>query len=211
MKNLNKESSTEKSFKTNWDDVSKKTSAISLANRLDNTSKDESNLQILKKRAKQLAKPLKAVSNEEMIEIIEFTMAFEKYALESSYIREIVPLREIVPIPSTPSFVVGITNVRGQILSVVDMKILFELPNEGLSDLNKIIIVRYKDMEFGLLADSIIGMKTVSLNSLQLQLPTLTGIRSKYLLGISDEKVIILDGEKLLTDKKLVVNYKNEN
>ena len=93
----------------------------------------------------------------------------------------------------------------------VDMKKLFELPATGISEMNKIIIIRNKDMEFGLLADFILGMKKVNVNSLQRQLPTLTGVRAKYLLGISPEKVIILDGAKLLTDKDLVVNVRNEN
>ncbi len=172
---------------------------------------DENNLRILKKRAEQLAKPPKSESDVELIEIIEFTMAYENYGIESEWIREIYTLKEIVPIPGTPAFVMGITNVRGQILSVIDMKKLFELPATGISEMNKIIIIRNKDMEFGLLADFILGMKKVNVNSLQRQLPTLTGVRAKYLLGISPEKVIILDGAKLLTDKDLVVNVRNEN
>jgi len=172
---------------------------------------DENNLRILKQRAEQLAKPPRSESDVELIEIIVFTMAYENYGIESEWIREIYTLKEIVPIPGTPAFVMGITNVRGQILSVIDMKKLFELPATGISEMNKIIIIRNKEMEFGLLADFILGMKKVNVNSLQRQLPTLTGVRAKYLLGISSDKIIILDGEKLLTDKDLVVNVRNEN
>jgi purine-binding chemotaxis protein CheW len=172
----------------------------------------EKNIRILKNRMQHLAKPRNVKVEEEEITIIEFSMSFETYGIEYSAIREIFPLKEIVPIPCTPTFILGITNIRGQILSVIDLKKLFELPERGISDMNKIIIIKNNEMEFGLLADSIIGVKTISVNRLQRSLPTLNGIREKYLMGISSDLTILLDANKMLKDTDLVVsNNKNEN
>jgi purine-binding chemotaxis protein CheW len=60
-------------------------------------------------------------------------------------------------------------------------------------------------MEFGILADEIRGVRNVLSKDVQAGLPTLTGIRLEYLLGVTEDRLIILDGGKLLTDKNLPV------
>jgi purine-binding chemotaxis protein CheW len=175
----------------------------------------EEKKKILKTRAKTLAKESKEKETaEKYIKVIEFLLSYEKYAIESSYVREIYPLKELTPLPCTPPFVLGIINVHGQIISVIDIKKFFELPEKGLSDLNKVIILhsgrpvlsRVEGMEFGILADVILGVNNISLSELQPSLPTLTGIREDYLKGVTGEQVVILDAEKLLSDKKITVH-----
>ena len=99
----------------------------------------------------------------------------------------------------------GIVNVRGQILSVIDIKKFFELPEKGLTNLSKLILLRADDMEFGILADVILGVRSVAADQIQPSLPTLTGIRESYLKGVTPDRVVILDGDKLLSDEKIVV------
>lgn len=167
---------------------------------------DEKN-KILKARAKTLAtEPEKKAKEEEFLQVVEFLLSHEKYAVASAHVREIYPLKEFTPIPCTPPFVLGIINVRGQILSVIDIKKFFDLPEKGLADLNKVIILHSENMEFGILADVIIGARNISVSALQTSLPTLTGIREEYLKGITEERTVILDAEKLLSDKSIVVH-----
>ncbi len=167
----------------------------------------EEEKKILKARAKELAREaLDDKAPEASMEIVEFVLAYETYGIESSHVREIYPLKELTPVPCTPSFVLGIINVRGQILSVIDIKKFFDLPEKGLTDLNKVIIIHNESMEFGILADVILGVSRASINDIQPGLPTLTGIREEYLIGITKERVIILDAEKLLVDKKILVH-----
>jgi len=162
---------------------------------------------ILKSRAKILAvESEKKAKAEEFIQVVEFLLACEKYAVASEYVREIYPLKEFTPIPCTPPFVLGIINVRGQILSVIDIKKFFDLPEKGLTDLNKVVILHTESMEFGILADAIIGVRNIVVSELQTSLPTLTGIREEYLKGVTKERTVILDAEKLLSDKSIVVH-----
>jgi len=168
---------------------------------------DEERDKILKERAKIFSRELEAKGEkDEYVEVLEFLLAHEMYGVELKYVREVYPLKELTPIPAIPAFVLGIVNVRGEILSVIDIKKFFDLPEKGLTDLNKVIILHSADMEFGILADSIIGVRNILLSELKTSLPTLTGIREEYLKGVTKEREIILDGGKLLSDKSIIVN-----
>ena len=161
---------------------------------------------ILRERAKALAKRSKGIEGEgAYLEVVEFMLAHERYALELVHIREVYPLKEFVPLPGTPGFVLGIINVGGQILSIIDIKRFFELPEKGLGNLNKVIILQSDEMEFGILADEILGTTRIPESAIQASLPTLTGVRADYLKGVTGDRIVILDGEKLLTDEKMVV------
>lgn len=162
---------------------------------------------ILKARAIALSRePEKGEVEGERIEIVEFLLADERYAIESKYIGEVYPLRNLTPLPCTPSHVLGVINLRGRILSVIDLRTFFDLPKRGLSDLNKVIVLHDGTMEFGILADVIIAAHSVLHSALLSSLPTLTEIRAEYLLGVTPERLVVLDGGKILADRHIVVH-----
>lgn len=166
---------------------------------------------ILKARARSLAlEPLTGMAESERLELLEFSLAHETYGVEMVYVRETRPLRDITPVPCTPPFVLGLINVRGRIISVIDIKRFFDLPVKGLTDLNKVIIMHDGEMEFGILADAVLGTRTIPLTELEPSLPTLTGVREAYLRGVTKERTVVLDGKKLLGDRKIVVQEEVE-
>jgi purine-binding chemotaxis protein CheW len=160
---------------------------------------------ILRARARELARPPAAAPTEAMLEVLEFRLADEHYAVETRYVQEAYPLHDLTPLPGTPPFVLGIVNVRGRILPVLDLKKFFELPERGITDLHRIILVRNGDMELGLLADVVVGVRSVAQSSLQTSLPTLTGIRADYLRGITEQRLAVLDLAHILADPKIIV------
>ncbi|MDD5299985.1 MAG: chemotaxis protein CheW [Gallionella sp.] len=167
--------------------------------------------QVLEERARALARePAQAESADERIEVLEFTLAHERYAIASEHVREVYPLEELTPLPCTPSFVLGIVNLRGEILSVIDIKKFFDLPEKGLTDLNKVIVLESEHMVFGIVADAIGGVRRILRADIQPSLPTLIGIREDYLQGVTAERVVILDAGKLLADEKLIVQEQVE-
>ena len=145
-----------------------------------------------------------------MLEVLEFRLAQERYALEDRWVQEVCPLKELTPLPCTPPFVLGIVNVRGRILPVLDLKKFFDLPEQGLTDLHRIILVRGNDLELGLLADVIVGVRSIPADSLQPSLPTLTGIRGEYLKGVTAERLVVLDLARILADPKIIVHEEVE-
>jgi purine-binding chemotaxis protein CheW len=166
----------------------------------------EDTRRILRERARALAREaVPAETADASIEVIEFLLAHERYAIASEYVRGVDSLEDLTPLPCTPSFVLGIVNVRGEILSVIDLKKFFDLPGKGMTDLNKVIVLESANMVFGIVADAISGVRRILRADIQSSLPTLTGIREDYLLGVTAERVAILDAEKLLSDEKLIV------
>ncbi len=161
---------------------------------------------ILRERALALAvEPGGTQTIDQSIEVVEFLLAHESYAVESSYVREVCQLGNLTPLPCTPAFVLGIVNLRGEIVSVIDVRKFFDLPQAGLPDLNKVIVLESGNMVFGILADAILGVRRIPLAEIQPSLPTLTGIREKYLKGITPERMVVLDAGKLLADEEIMV------
>ena len=161
---------------------------------------------ILRERAQALARVPPPPAADTILELLEFGLASERYAIERRYVQEVHPLRELTPLPCTPPFILGIVNVRGRIVPVLDLKKFFELPERGLTDLHRTIIVRGHDLEIGLLADVIIGIRSVPAESLQPSLPTLTGIRADYLKGVADGRLVVLAVDRILSDPKIIVH-----
>ncbi len=189
-----------------WRTVHQRLAAASAAVERMEMPNAEETRRILKTRAQALARePAKTEAAAEYMEVVEFVLAYETYTIESRYVREVYPLDNLTPLPCAPAFVLGIVSVRGEIISVIDIKKFFELPEQGLTNLNQVIVLQSQGMIFGILADSILGVRHLSLAEIQPSLPTLTGIREKYLRGVTPERIVVLDAEKLLLDEKIIV------
>ncbi len=163
--------------------------------------------ELLRERARVLARePEREENPDEFLPVVEFLLADEHYAVELVHISEVCPLKDITPLPCTPPFVAGMVNVRGRILTLLDIKEFFDLPRRGLTDRNNVIILRGGGLELGLLVDGVIGMRSLPLREIQPSLPTLTGIRAEYLRGVTPQPLVILDAAAVLADPKIVVD-----
>lgn len=161
---------------------------------------------ILKSRAEALAREPDKIEEGEHLEVVGFTLSYEEYGVESRYVREVYPLQEYTPVPCTPAFVLGIINLRGEVLSILDLRKFFDLPETGLGDLNRVVVLSSGNMAFGILTDAITGVRKVALAGLHPPPPTFTGLRREYLQGITPDRTAILDAGKILADPKIVVN-----
>ena len=189
-----------------WKEVHRRIEAIGTTIKGGFTPSPEETGKVLKARAKILARERKEAEDAEVMELLEFVLANERYGIEAEYVSEVYPLKDYTPLPCTPAFVVGLLNVRGRIVSMVDIKKFFEMPEKGISDLNKVIVIRNDNLEFGILADSIIGVRRIAVSEIQPSLPTLVGIRERFLRGVTAERMVVLDAKKLLEDKNIIVH-----
>ena len=187
-----------------WDSLRRRLATASMVVSSEPTQEEKQG--ILRKRAQTLARQPLQEETGGVLDVLEFLLTYETYAIEMRWVAETYPLKELTPLPGTPTFVAGIINVRGRILSVIDIRRFFDLPEKGLTDLNKVIIVHNGKMEFGILADEILGTRSIPLSEVQPPFPTLTGIREEYLKGVTRKRTAILDGAKLLTDRNLIVH-----
>jgi purine-binding chemotaxis protein CheW len=121
-------------------------------------------------------------------------------------VREICVLNDLTPVPCTPPFILGIINLRGEIHTVVDLKKFFDLPDHGITELSKVVMIEWEGIRLGIFADVIRDVRMISPDDLHPSLPTLTGIRAQYLKGVTSDRLIVLDPGKLLSDDAILVS-----
>lgn len=162
---------------------------------------------VLRSRARALARePDREGSDGGSTEVLSFFLAHEIYGIETTFIREVCPLREMTSLPCTPDHILGVINMRGQILTIVDIKRFLNLSDKGITNLNRVIIVQNAAMELGILASQIIGIVRVPPGELHPPIPTAISGAVPCLKGISSDGLILLDMERLLNDRQLIVH-----
>jgi len=162
---------------------------------------------ILRRRAEILARvPEPEQSITSATEIVEFIISSGRYGIEVSEIREVYSFKDYTPLPGAPPFIKGVLNVRGQIIPAIAPDIFFGLPDNGIKELDKAIILGNNRVEAGLLIGNIIGTRRVPVSSIHEVPPLISVINRKYLAGITDDNTLILNGLVILEDERLIVN-----
>ncbi|PWB46598.1 MAG: chemotaxis protein CheW [Candidatus Methylomirabilota bacterium] len=162
---------------------------------------------ILRDRAFVLAQPLPEVqSPRELLDMLVCAIAREQYGIEMAFVLEVIPFRELTPVPCAPPFLLGVVNHRGRILPVLDLRRLLELPGQKDTEAGQIVAVQAVGMTLGISADSMVGTVQVALQDVSLPPVTLTGERHKIVRGVTKEMVAVLDLEALARDPRITVN-----
>lgn len=171
------------------------------------TVSEEDKRRILRERAIKLAQPPEEDDkSQQFVEVIEFWLAHERYAVEVEYVREVYPLKGLTPVPCTPSFILGIINIRGQIVSVTDIKRFFDLPTKECTDQSRVLILKNHKMELGILADSVVGERKIPLADIQSDMPSFIGPREHYVRGVTQDRLVVMNADKFLSDDAIVVH-----
>jgi purine-binding chemotaxis protein CheW len=187
-----------------WQVVQQKMGQLQALTQQETTFTAEEKLAVLKTRAQRLARPLEeAAAASLQLEVIEFYLGAEPYALPSTSVREVYPLKGLTPLPCTPPFVLGVMNVRGRILPVVDLTSLLGLTKQRLSEQSTVILMRAGELEVGVVTDLVIGVRSLPLITLHPPLSTLANSRAHYLRGITSEGLVVIDATKLLGSIRL--------
>lgn len=131
-----------------------------------------------------------------------FRLSHEWYAVEISHLLEVMRVEQVAYLPSAPSYISGITSRRGNILSVTDLKKLFDLPMEVLTDHSRILIVASDRIETGLLADEVLRVVEIEQSRIEPPLSTLIPEKAQFIKGefrFDDRLVTVLDIDAIIT------------
>lgn len=160
-------------------------------------------LQILDERARVLAEPPPAEhSTVETIDVIRFGLAHERYAVEARFVREVLRMRAFTPVPGAAAFVLGVSNIHGELLPLFDLQHFFNLSPKDVTDLSRIIVMGEERAEFGVLADEVYPVSAVPLQAISAASKVQLGLRA-YVRGVTKEALIVLDGHALLKGRDL--------
>jgi purine-binding chemotaxis protein CheW len=187
-----------------WDRIKARLAAAeqALADGADNSP--ERRRAVLQARAlAYAAAPPRPEAGGERIEVVEFMLGPQRHAVEAGRVREVLALDVLTALPCTPDFIAGIVHLHGRIVTAIDLKRFFALAPTGITDLNRLVVVRHGAAELGLLADRIVGVG--SLRLAELQAAAADDPRAGALRGIAGE-LALLDIERLMNDPKMVVD-----
>ena len=138
---------------------------------------------------------------------IRFTLGDTLLGIPLSSGLEIGHLPDITPLPNLPDWVLGISNIRGEIVSIVDLKGFFGWPSRGPERGSRFIVMHNKDIKVGIMVDGIRGILSLDRINADIQdSPFLRGETSSYVLGfvVSEEQALyILDTDKLLSSPRM--------
>jgi purine-binding chemotaxis protein CheW len=168
----------------------------------------EAAAELLARRARALEQPLERGSvGGDFSNIVAFTLGAERYGIEMEWIREVVRFTDLTPVPGAPALVAGMINYRGEIVAVIDLRELFGIKASGLVDMLSVIVVGSERAEFGVLASRV--LETVSVHGEELArspLEAVGGAGGELVKGIARDALVVLDGQRLLTDRRLFVD-----
>lgn len=137
---------------------------------------------------------------------VTFQLEDETYGIDVMQIREVLRSAEISPVPGAPSFVLGIINLRGNVVAIIDTRSRFNLPPREMDDSSRILILETGAYVVGFLVDSVSEVAELHTENMEIPPDTGTGTASRFISGLynRDEGLLILvDATRLLSDEEL--------
>jgi purine-binding chemotaxis protein CheW len=157
----------------------------------------------LKARRRALATQRRNVVVEETAEVVEFLLGEDLFSFELEKLSEVCPLIGLTWIPGSPSFVLGVINLRGQIVPIIDLRSFLGVETSAVQVFNKALIFRKGKLVVGFLADEVIGARKVALSQMQHSVGMLCGATADFVKAVTADRLIMLDAEKVLSDSRL--------
>lgn len=133
-------------------------------------------------------------------QLVVFSLAGESYGVSIAVIREIITLRKVTPVPKSPDYMVGIINLRGRVIPVIDLRSRLMLPAAAAGGSSRIMVVELEGLTVGCVVDSVSEVLTVAEEVIDP--PSAASLaEADYLEGIAklpDSLVILVSLEKAI-------------
>jgi purine-binding chemotaxis protein CheW len=174
------------------------------------------------KRAELIAKENEEEEKGEQIEVVLAQIGREFYGVEVQYVYDIRPLQTVTRVPRVPAWVAGVVNLRGRIMSVLNLAAYLGLEQLEEAPDRRLLVVETNGMELALLVDSVLAIEPIPFSQIQEAVGAVRGIRAEYVRGLvvrdlgkartaeqgitsDNEMLVILDLPTLLADPALIV------
>ncbi|SEO56909.1 chemotaxis protein CheW [Aquisalimonas asiatica] len=133
---------------------------------------------------------------------VTFSLADETYGIDVMRVQEVLPMSEIAPVPGAPRFVLGIINLRGNVVTVIDTRMRFGLESRDTDNASRIVVIETGDQVAGILVDSVAEVMNVREDEVDTAPNVGNEESSKYIYGVvsrGEELLILVDVNKLLS------------
>lgn len=141
--------------------------------------------------------------NDEVLQWVTFRLEDETYGINVMQVQEVLRYTEIAPVPGAPVYVLGIINLRGNVVTVIDTRSRFGLMPAEVTDNSRIVIIEAESQVIGILVDSVAEVVYLKTSEIDSAPHVGTEESAKFIQGVSNrdgELLILVDLNKLLTD-----------
>ena len=138
-------------------------------------------------------------------QLVVFNLANEDYGVDIAAVDGIVKMQAITTVPHAPGFVEGITNLRGEVLPVIDLRRRFGLPPGEATKDTRIVNVEMDGIKVGMVVDAVSEVLRVAEEDIEPPSPIVTTVDSAFITGIAKEDerlIILLDLAKVLSTEE---------
>lgn len=183
----------------NWHEVHENLTAVQRL--LEDETLPATQEALLQRRAEQFSK-LSAVeaTQQDTLSVLTFQIAAEQYAIPVKDIRTVAQLRRITPVPCVPTFYLGVTNINGLIISVIDLGLFFNFDASGTAkDHTHAIVVNGSNLEIGIAVDDVLTVTEIP----HAEIRAVTQDDMQHVHGITANGLIVMDANLLLGDPRL--------
>ncbi len=141
--------------------------------------------------------------NNPVTQWVTFRLEEEVYGVNVMQVQEVLRMTDIAPVPGAPSYVLGIINLRGNVVTVMDTRSRFALPPHEADDATRIVIIEAEDQVVGIMVDSVAEVVYLKQSDIEVAPNVGNEESSRYIQGVAnraDGLLILVDLDKLLTD-----------
>ena len=150
-------------------------------------------------------KPAEEKASEEVFQWVTFKLENEVYGVNVMQVQEVLRYTEIAPVPGAPDYVLGIINLRGNVVTVIDTRLKFGLMPAEITDNSRIIIIEAENQVVGILVDSVAEVVYLKASEIDDAPSVGTEESARFIQGVSNRKddlLILVDLNKLLSDNE---------
>lgn len=140
-----------------------------------------------------------------VVQWVTFQLDEETYGVNVMQVQEVLRYSEIAPVPGAPDYVLGIINLRGNVVTVIDTRIRFGLPSTDVTDSTRIVIIEADQQVIGILVDSVAEVVYLRHSEIDSAPNVGTEESARFIQGVSNregELLILVDLNKMLTDEE---------
>ncbi|MDE3075245.1 MAG: chemotaxis protein CheW [Chloroflexota bacterium] len=135
-------------------------------------------------------------------QLVVFRLGDEYFAMLIAAVNEIIRSQKITPVPRSPTFVEGVTNLRGRVIPVIDLRKRFGTESRDDPRMRRIIVVEQGDKLVGMIVDGVDEVLTVPATAIEAPDEMVVSVDSQFLAGIvrlQDRLIILLDHDQVLS------------
>ncbi len=143
--------------------------------------------------------------NDEVLQWVTFKLEMETYGINVMQVQEVLRYTEIAPVPGAPSYVLGIINLRGNVVTVIDTRSRFGLESNEITDNTRIVIIEAEKQVIGILVDSVAEVVYLKASEIDAAPNVGNDESAKFIQGVSNrdgELLILVDLDQLLSDEE---------